>query len=95
MIELPPPSPTQHKMSLLRPSLTGRLLRAGAPRLPTITCVRYDSQTSSGIPLNPSDKPQPAYQTGESSMVNHPEANESVPRHNQPDYKAEVDQASS
>lgn len=57
--------------------------------------VRFDSQTTSGTPLTKSDKSQPAYQTGESSMVNHEQAKDSQVKHNQPDYSAEVDQASS
>jgi hypothetical protein len=88
---------THNTMSLLRPSIAGRLLRATGPasRRSAPIFVRYDSQTTSGTPLTGSNKSQPAYQTGESSMVNHPESASSEVRHNQPDYNAEVDQASS
>lgn len=84
-------------MLLLRPSIAGRLIRAPglAARRLTPVAVRYDSQTSSGVPLTKSDKSQPAYSTGESSMVNHEGAEDGKVRHNQPDYAAEVDQASS
>jgi len=84
-------------MSLLRPSIAGRLLRAGAPAAQRLGpgARRWDSQTASGTPLTDSDKSQPAYTTGESSMANHEQANATQVRHNQPDYTAEVDQASS
>jgi hypothetical protein len=91
------PYASHDTMSLLRPSIAGRLLRASGPaaRKSMPTFVRHDSQTSSGTPLTQSDKSQPAYQSGESSMVNHPGAGDKQVRHNQPDYDAEVDQASS
>lgn len=84
-------------MSLLRPSIAGRLLRAGAPaqqRLIPATRRCY-AQTPSGTNLTSSEKSQPAASTGESNMVNHESANSTHVRHNQPDYTAEVDQASS
>jgi NADH dehydrogenase (ubiquinone) Fe-S protein 4 len=84
-------------MSLLRPVIAGRLMRVTGPATRRLTPVsaRYNSQTSSGTPLTKSDKSQPAYSTGESSMVNHEEANDGMIAHNAPDYSAEVDQASS
>lgn len=84
-------------MSLLRPSIAGRLLRTSGPaaRRSSLVFVRHDSQTSSGTPLTGSDKSQPAQQSGESSMVNHPDAGDGQVRHNAPDYFAEVDQAAS
>ncbi|KAG9238491.1 ETC complex I subunit conserved region-domain-containing protein [Amylocarpus encephaloides] len=78
-------------MSLLRPSIGGRLLRAGAPALRrTIPgTTRFESQTAVGTPLTTSDKPQSA--SSETSIIEP----EKPSRHNQPDYSAEVDQASS
>lgn len=83
-------------MSLLRPSITGRLLRAAGPVgiRATPAAVRYDSQTSSGVPLvKNQDKSQPLHQTGESSMENHHEGKDTLPKHNSPDWNAMVDQS--
>lgn len=68
---------TSSTMSLLRPSIAGRLLRVAGPTVGRVVpaTVRYES--------------------GESSMVNHTDAKATQVRHNQPDYTAEVDQASS
>lgn len=84
-------------MSLLRPSIAGRLLKTPGPTARRFNppFVRYDSQTSSGVLLTKSDKSQSAYSSGESSMANHEGAKNGAVRHNQPDYGAEVDQASS
>jgi NADH dehydrogenase (ubiquinone) Fe-S protein 4 len=73
-------------MSLLRPSIAGRLLRAGAPsaRRAIPGTVRYETSTALGTPLTKSDT------TGGSEVVE-----KTTPRYNQPDYGAEVDQASS
>ncbi|KIN00162.1 hypothetical protein OIDMADRAFT_199366 [Oidiodendron maius Zn] len=73
-------------MSLLRPSIAGRLLRAGgSPSLRSIpSSKRFDSQTAVGTPLTTSDNSHPV------------ERQSNVPvRHNQPDYAAEIDQATS
>ncbi|KAL2070451.1 hypothetical protein VTL71DRAFT_13477 [Oculimacula yallundae] len=75
-------------MSLLRPSIAGRLLRAGAPCVSRSIpgSVRFESQTALSTPL-PSSTPAP---------TSNPGGLEAVPqKHNQPQYKAEVDQASS
>ncbi|KAF4629954.1 hypothetical protein G7Y89_g8193 [Cudoniella acicularis] len=71
-------------MSLLRPSIGGRLLRAGAPSLRRSIpgAVRFDSNAALSNPVT----------TSSSAVVSH---EEKAPRHNQPDYAAEVDQASS
>ncbi|APA13305.1 hypothetical protein SS1G_13868 [Sclerotinia sclerotiorum 1980 UF-70] len=83
-------------MSLLRPSITGRLLRTAVPTaLRSVpNGVRYE-QTSSGVPLTPSNMSQPKHSTGESSMINHPQSKDKLVKHNQPHYGAEVDQAAS
>jgi hypothetical protein len=89
---------TPHTMSLLRPSLTGRLLRAAGPITGRATpaFVRYDSQTSSGTPLIQSDdKSQPLHRSGWSTMANHPQAKDTQVSHNNPDWDAEVDRATS
>jgi len=72
-------------MSLLRPSIAGRMLRQTAPtaRRHLPSTVRYESQASSGTPLA----------TTQSSVATRTE--ETQVKHNQPDYGAEVDQASS
>lgn len=83
-------------MSLLRPSITGRLLRAAGPVgvRATPAAVRYDSQTSSGVPLikNPTES-QPLHRDGASSMENHEEASDGMVKHNSPDWNAMVDQS--
>lgn len=83
-------------MSLLRPSIAGRLLRAGAPSaLRSIpSSKRFDSQTAIGTPLTTSDKSQPALTTGESPVSKELSSDVQV-RQNQPDYAAEIDTASS
>ena len=75
-------------MSLLRPSIAGRLLRAGVPAARRIApaTVRFES-TGSGTTLT-TVEPKTAPLKGE-------EAKDKQVRHNQPDYTAEVDQASS
>ncbi|PMD53267.1 uncharacterized protein K444DRAFT_541910 [Hyaloscypha bicolor E] len=77
-------------MSLLRPSMAGRLLRAGAPFTRRVVpgTVRFES-TALGTPLTSSDTASGAgiAKTGGEKEVQ--------VRHNQPDYTAEVDQASS
>jgi NADH dehydrogenase (ubiquinone) Fe-S protein 4 len=79
----------QHTMSLLRPSIAGRLLRASAPSTRRVVpaTIRFES-TALGTPLTTSDAP-PA------GIAKAGEAKDIQPRHNQPDYAAEVDQASS
>ena len=83
-------------MSLLRPSITGRLLRAAGPvgLRATPAAVRYDSQTSSGVPLvKKENESQPLHRSGESSMENHEDANSTLVKHNSPDWNAMVDQS--
>lgn len=77
-------------MSLLRPSIAGRLLRAGAPSAlrPVPGSTRFNTYTAVGTPLTTSDNTQ-------SSALSKEEVKKSMTRHNQPDYTAEVDQASS
>jgi len=79
-------------MSLFRPSVAGRFLRAFNPviRRP-LKAVRNNSSTSTSIPTTTKSNDQ----TGESSLVEHEEAGTTQVRHNQPDYTSEVDQASS
>jgi NADH dehydrogenase (ubiquinone) Fe-S protein 4 len=75
-------------MSLLRPSIAGRLLRAGTPsvRRAVPATIRFESSTVTlSTPLTPSGKPGTSVD----------DVKEHQPRHNQPDYTAEVDQASS
>ena len=74
-------------MSLLRPSIAGRLLRAGAPSsLRAIpSSKRYDTHTVAGTVLTTSTPAQ--------STTAVPEKD--TKHYNQPDYTAEVDQASS
>ncbi|KAG9242290.1 NADH-ubiquinone oxidoreductase 21kDa subunit [Calycina marina] len=81
-------------MSLLRPSIAGRLLRAGAPATRRVIpgAVRWDSTTAMGTPLTTSDK---ATQTDEKSVVSQDAPTGLHPKFNQPDYSAEVDQATS
>jgi hypothetical protein len=86
---------TRSKMSLLRPSITGRLIRAGgSPSLRAIpSSKRFDSQTAIGTPLTTSDKAQPALTTVKSP--NDGLSTDIQVRHNQPDYGAEIDSATS
>ena len=77
-------------MSLLRPSIAGRLLRAGglpARRVHPAT-ARFESSTTIGTPL-------PVNATTSTEQSTAVETKEKPLRHNQPDYGAEVDQASS
>ncbi|KAH7355194.1 ETC complex I subunit conserved region-domain-containing protein [Rhexocercosporidium sp. MPI-PUGE-AT-0058] len=76
-------------MSLLRPSIAGRLLRAGAPCVQRHApgTVRFESQTALGTSLTSSSPVGAGTNTGELEEVK--------ARHNQPEYTAEVDQASS
>ncbi len=75
-------------MSLLRPSIAGRLLRAGAPSVRiSAGSARFES-TALGTPLTTLD-------AAGSSVTKAEESKEKLVRHNQPDYTAEVDQASS
>lgn len=84
-------------MSLLRSALNVRFLRVSQPIVTRMVpaAVRHDSQTAIGTPLTKSDESQPANRTGESSLVNPEAARDTQVHHNQPDYQAEVDQASS
>jgi len=85
-------------MSLLRPSITGRLLRAAGPVGARVipASVRYDSQSAAGTPLIKSeDKSQPLHRSGQSSMENAYGAKDTQVSHTKPMYNAEVDQASS
>lgn len=77
-------------MSMLRPSIAGRLLRSGAPAARRIAAgsVRWDTTTAVGTPLTTSDT---GTQTEETSVV--PQGLHE--KYNQPDYTAEVDQATS
>jgi NADH dehydrogenase (ubiquinone) Fe-S protein 4 len=77
-------------MSLLRPSMAGRLLRAGAPFTRRVVpgTVRFES-TALGTPLTSSDTASGA------GIAKTGGEKELQVRHNQPDYTAEVDQASS
>jgi hypothetical protein len=81
------PNSVAHTMTLLRPSITGRLLRAAGPAAGRSMPVqaRYESQTST-IPLTPANPSQ----TSESPL-----SKPSPVRHNQPDYTVQVDQAAS
>jgi NADH dehydrogenase (ubiquinone) Fe-S protein 4 len=77
-------------MSLLRPSIAGRLLRAGVPLTRRVVpgTLRFES-TALGTPLTTSDA------SAEAGIAKAGSAKEVQVRHNQPDYTAEVDQASS
>ena len=70
-------------MSLLRPSIAGRLLQSAAPaaRRPILGAVRYESH-SSLMKTSQGKVPTDSVNGRETS-------------HNAPDYAAEVDQASS
>ncbi|KAK2626676.1 hypothetical protein QTJ16_003851 [Diplocarpon rosae] len=78
-------------MSLLRPSVARKLLRAGIPYVQNVApgAVRFESSTALGNPLTSSKA------AAGSSIVKAEETQEVEVRHNQPDYMAEVDQASS
>ena len=79
-------------MSLLRPSIAGRLLRAGAPSpLRAIpSSKRYDTRTAAGAQLTSSTPVESA-----ETLPAKGKGKEDVTQHNQPDDAAEVDQASS
>jgi hypothetical protein len=81
-----------HKMSLLRPSIAGRILRAGVPATQRFApgTVQWDSQTAVGTPLTVSDKALP-----EAGLAVEEKQKDAPVRYNHPDYTAEVDQASS
>ena len=75
-------------MSLLRPSIAGRLLRGGAPSSLRAfpSTKRFDTHTAAGTQLTSSAaEATPEKEAGKKDLV----------RYNQPDYTAEVDQASS
>ena len=77
-------------MSLIRPSIAGRLLRAGArpSTLAVPSTKRFDTTTAAGTTLTTSTPAQVSRAT--------PEIGKEVSKpSNQPDYAAEVDQASS
>jgi NADH dehydrogenase (ubiquinone) Fe-S protein 4 len=78
-------------MSVLRPSIAGRLLRAGAPsaRRAVPGTVRFETTTALGTALTKSET------VGKTSALTREDPKHAQPRHNQPDYDAEVDQASS
>lgn len=80
-------------MSLLRPSIAGRLLRATAPT--GLRSIPNGVRCESGVPLTPTNMPNPKRREGESSMINHPQSKDTLVKHNQPDYGVEVDQAAS
>jgi NADH dehydrogenase (ubiquinone) Fe-S protein 4 len=75
-------------MSLLRPSMGGRLLKAGAPafRRAAPATLRFDSTTAVGTPLTISQA-----EDKETSVTEQ----QKTRNHNAPDYGAEVDQAAS
>ena len=78
-------------MSLLRPSIAGRLLRVGAPSsLRAVPSTkRYDTTTASGTVLTTSTPAQ------SSAVIPDGGKRKDAKVYNQPDYAAEVDQASS
>ncbi|TVY54397.1 NADH-ubiquinone oxidoreductase 21 kDa subunit, mitochondrial [Lachnellula cervina] len=79
-------------MSLLRPSIGGRLLKAGTPLLRAVPgSQRFDTRTALGTTLTTSDKAPGG--TAEASVTIAEQSK--APRHNQPDYSVQVDQASS
>lgn len=80
-------------MSLLRPSIAGKMLRVGNSSLRRVVpgTQRFDTHTALGTTLTTSDK---AEATAAGSAVTTTEESKK-PRHNQPDYAAEVDQATS
>lgn len=73
-------------MSLLRPSIAGRLLRNGAPaaRKAFPGAVRFQTSEASSVPATQSPATTKVEDTKDTQV-----------RHNQPDYAAEVDQAAS
>ena len=79
-------------MSLLRPSIAGRLLRAGAPS--SLRAIpgskRFNTHTATGTELTSSTPVESA-----ETLPAKGKGKEDVTKHNQPDYAAEVDQASS
>jgi len=79
-------------MSLLRPSIAGRLLRARAPTsLRAVPSTkRFDTHTAAGTQLT-SSTPKESGET----LPQKGKGKEDLVKHNQPDYTAEVDQASS
>lgn len=79
-------------MSLLRPSIVGRLLKAAGPvaHRPAPTFARYGTQTAIGTPLTVSDELKPT-QPSSSSV----DRTDTTIRHNNPDWNVEVDQATS
>lgn len=79
-------------MSLLRPSIVGRLLKAAGPAAyrPAPAFARYGTQTTVGTTLTESDESKPS-QSSSSSV----ERTDTKIRHNNPDWNVEVDQASS
>ena len=76
-------------MSLLRPSIAGRLLRVGVPSTRRVIpgTLRFESTAPRSPQTSPDTPPAELTETGE--------AKDLLPRHNQPNYIAEVDQASS
>ncbi|TAQ88800.1 hypothetical protein B7494_g2898 [Chlorociboria aeruginascens] len=77
-------------MSLLRPTITGRLLRLAAPAAHRAipSAARFETQTTLGTPLTKSGT------TEESAVVELEEKDVQI-KHNQPDYGVVPDQASS
>ncbi|OBT72398.1 hypothetical protein VF21_07489 [Pseudogymnoascus sp. 05NY08] len=79
-------------MSLLRPSIVGRLLKAAGPAAlrPAPTFARYGTQTAIGTPITESDESKPT----QSSNAPVARADTKI-THNNPDWNVEVDQATS
>ena len=81
-------------MTLLRPTIAGRLLRAGVPSsfraLPIIK--RHETTTAAGTNLTTSSPGQKSQAT---DIPEQGRGKIDLAKHNQPDYTAEVDQASS
>ena len=75
-------------MSLLRPSIASRLLKGSAPcvRRSVPGAVRFESQTALGTPLTSTTTPAVTQNNGGVEQVK--------AKRNQPEYTAEVDQAS-
>jgi hypothetical protein len=92
-------------MSLLRPSIAGRLVRNARPvvyrslpsniRCESLAASREEAKSSRDDHLTAPQKSQPAHGAGESSMVTDPQAKEKLTKHNQPDYQTQVDHATS
>jgi NADH dehydrogenase (ubiquinone) Fe-S protein 4 len=76
-------------MSLLRPSIGGRMLKASVPafRRAVPATLRFDSSTAVGTPLTISQV--------ESKKETSVTEQRKTRSHNAPDYGAEVDQAAS